>query len=237
MDAETHTPEVAEAQAAPQPEIEVKQARSRKAKGAPAQPVDIGITADALAPVLEAVLLSMDRPTPAERLAEGLKLVVRKGEGDDAACDPAELAAAAVVIADAVALLNEQYSHSTRSFRVESVAGGYRLMTLPAFAERIAEYHRTRLSGKLSRPAVETLAIVAYKQPLTRASLEAIRGVSCGEVLKTLMDRRLVTIKGRAEELGRPMLYGTTKSFLDQFGLESIKDLPTVAELKPSDPG
>ena len=213
-----------------------KPKKSRRGKGAAqdATPViDLGIKPEDIAPVLEAVLLSVDRPTPGERLAEGLQLVRPKGLGDDAACDPAELAAAAAIIADAVKLLNAQYIETHRSFRIESVAGGFRLMTLPAFAEKIAEYHKTRISGKLSRAAVETLAIIAYKQPLTKAALEAIRGVSCGEVLKTLMDRRLVTIKGRAEELGRPMLYGTTKQFLDQFGLASIKDLPSPSEFKP----
>jgi segregation and condensation protein B len=189
---------------------------------------------ESLAPVLEAVLLSIDRPVSAERLAEGLGLVHATGEGEDQALDPVQLAASVKTINEAVALLNGQYHHTGRSFRIEAVAGGFRLMTLPVFAERITEYHRTRMSGKLSRAAIETLAIIAYKQPLTRAGLEAIRGVSCGEVLKTLMERRLVTVKGRAEELGRPMLYGTTKGFLDQFGLSTIKDLPTLAELKPN---
>src|SRR6185436_15914495 len=161
------------------------------------------------------------------------KLVKPRTEGDEQSFDPADLAGAVRTIDEAVKILNEQYQETGRSFRIETVAGGYRLMTLPSFAERITEYHRTRMSGKLSRAAVETLAIIAYKQPLTRAALESIRGVSCGEVLKTLMERRLVTVKGRAEELGRPMLYGTTKQFLDQFGLGSIKDLPTLAELKP----
>lgn len=208
--------------------------KSRRAKAA-AQPVtvDLGVTPESLAPVLEAVLLSLDRPVSGERLAEGLGIVTAKGEGDNAACDPAELAAGAELIARTVDLLNTQYSETGRSFRVQPVAGGYRLMTLPAFADRIAQYHQARVSGKLSRAAIETLAIIAYKQPITRAALEAIRGVSCGEVLKTLMERRLVTIKGRAEELGRPMLYGTTKQFLDQFGLASIKDLPAPADLKP----
>ena len=76
------------------------------------------------------------------------------------------------------------------------------------------------------------MAIIAYKQPITRAALEAIRGVACGEILRSLMDRRLVTIVGRAEELGRPMLYGTSKQFLEVFGLTSIKDLPSVEEFK-----
>jgi segregation and condensation protein B len=83
----------------------------------------------------------------------------------------------------------------------------------------------------LSRAGLESLAIIAYRQPVTRAQLEAIRGVACGEVLRTLMDRRLITIKGRAEELGRPLLYATTKEFLDAFGLSSIKDLPSVGDL------
>lgn len=189
--------------------------------------------AQTLGPVLEAVLLSVDRPVTSERLAEGLRLAKPTGEGDEQSFDPEELAAAVAQVDAAVKDLNKQYEDTGRSFRIETVAGGYRLMTLPAFAERITEYHRTRITGKLSRASIETLAIIAYKQPLTRAALESIRGVSCGEVLKTLMERRLVTVKGRAEELGRPMLYGTTKQFLDQFGLASIKDLPTLAELRP----
>jgi segregation and condensation protein B len=187
-----------------------------------------------LSPVLEAVLLSVDRPVTAERLAEGLGLVKPRGEGEEQSLDPDELKAATRTVDQAVKILNDQYQETGRSFRIESVAGGYRLMTLPVFAERITEYHKTRMTGKLSRASIETLAIIAYKQPLTRAALEAIRGVSCGEVLRTLMERRLVTVKGRAEELGRPMLYGTTKQFLDQFGLSTIKDLPSLAELKPS---
>jgi segregation and condensation protein B len=219
------TPDAPPAQPEP-PLVEVptdakpKKPRRGKSPQPIATVIDLGITPESIAPVLEAILLSVDRPTSPERLAEGLQFVKPKGQGDDAVCDPAELAAAAAIITDAVKLLNAQYVETQRAFRIEAVAGGFRLMTLPVYAEKIADYHRTRLSGKLSRAAVETLAIVAYKQPLTKAALEAIRGVSCGEVLKTLMDRRLV-------------LYGTTKTFLDQFGLATIKDLPTPAEFKP----
>jgi len=99
-------------------------------------------------------------------------------------------------------------------------------MTRPEHAPVLAAIRQQQLHGKLSRAAVETLAIIAYKQPITRADLESIRGVACGEVLRSLMERRLVTIDGRAEEPGRPMLYGTTREFLDQFGLASLKDLP-----------
>ena len=124
--------------------------------------------------------------------------------------------------------LNAQYAASGRTFRIEAVAGGVRMMTLPAFAPVLAAFHKARSGTRLSRPAIETLSIIAYRQPITRAQLEAIRGVSCGEVLRSLMERRLVTIKGRAEELGRPILYGTTKEFLDAFGLSSLKDLPSA---------
>ena len=103
-------------------------------------------------------------------------------------------------------------------------------MTLPAFADALSSFHQARQSQRLSRPALETLAVVAYRQPMTRASLEAIRGVACGEVLRTLIERRMVTVTGRAEELGRPMLYGTTKHFLELFGLATLKDLPSVED-------
>jgi segregation and condensation protein B len=189
---------------------------------------------------LEAVLLSADRPVASARLAEAVGLIA---PDDDSADTPAEGTRAKVAQAQrdaavsrvdqAIARLNDDYAASGRSFRVERLAGGWRVMTLPRFAATIAAFHRSRLSNRLSRQAVETLAIIAYRQPITRAQLEAIRGVSCGEVLKSLIERRLVTVTGRAEELGRPLLYGTTRAFLDQFGLASLRDLPTLAELKP----
>lgn len=185
-----------------------------------------------IAPALEAILMSVDRPVPASALAVGL---LRKptANADQSADEPAPATRDEErVIEEAVALLNGVYTSTRRSFRIEPVAGGYRIMTVPDLAPAVAAFHRARQSTKLTRAAVETLAIIAYKQPITRAELEAIRGVACGEVLRTLVDRRMVTIKGRAEELGRPLLYGTTKQFLDAFGLASLKDLPTLAELK-----
>ncbi|MBC7835330.1 MAG: SMC-Scp complex subunit ScpB [Phycisphaerales bacterium] len=139
---------------------------------------------------------------------------------------------AAASIKGAIEHLNGQYAQTGRSFRIEQVAGGYRVMTLPVFADAMARLHASRAKTTLSQAALETLAILAYKQPITRAHLEAIRGVACGEVLRTLIDRKLVTIAGRAEELGRPMLYATTKRFLETFGLATLKDLPSVEELR-----
>lgn len=196
-----------------------------------------------LAPAVEAILLTSDRPASAQRIAEALGLVPSdspaEGEatapdGAGPARDPAARAGAAAaraVVGRVVDHLNADYQATGRSFRIETVSGGYRVMTLPGVAPVLAAFHRTATGTRLSRAAVETLAIIAYRQPITRAQLEAIRGVGCGEVLRSLMERRLVTIRGRAEELGRPILYGTTREFLDGFGLSSLKDLPTPAEV------
>ena len=186
-----------------------------------------------LAPRVEALLISVDRPLPALRIAEAVGLLPRTEESDAAPLPSGkDQANAAKLVGEVVRNLNDQYTQSGRAFRVEEVSAGYRVMTLPAFAGVVTDFHRSRQQSRLSRAAVETLAIVAYRQPMTRAELESIRGVSCGEVLKTLLERRMLTIKGRAEELGRPMLYGTTRQFLDAFGLSSIKDLPAPADLK-----
>jgi segregation and condensation protein B len=162
---------------------------------------------------LEAVLMSVDRAEPPAKLASAVG------------------AASARQIAQAVEALNDFYRLHERSFRIESVAGGYQIMTLPEYRPVLAALHQSKDDGKLSAAALETLAIVAYKQPVQRVDVETIRGVACGEVLRTLMEKHLVKIVGRAEELGRPMLYGTTKTFLEVFGLGSLKDLPRAEEL------
>lgn len=172
--------------------------------------------------VLEAVLMSADRPTPAAKLAEALGAILKPPPDEDR-------------VESLVGELNASYDETGRAFRIEHVAGGYRVMTRPEYATAVAAMHRLKSSGRLSRAALETLAIIAYRQPVTRASLEAVRGVACGEILRALLERKLIMIKGRAEELGRPMLYGTTKHFLDVFGLASLKDLPKPEEFGLSD--
>ena len=109
------------------------------------------------------------------------------------------------------------------------------MLTLPQYREVLGRLHKARSESKLSQAALESLAIVAYRQPILRADVEAIRGVASGEVLRTLMEKQLVKIVGRAEVIGRPMLYGTTRRFLDVFGLGSIEDLPRVEELRGGD--
>ncbi len=178
---------------------------------------------DRIPSAIEALLLTMDKPLAAGKIAEAT------GMRDH----PGVFPKPSQTIEAAVEVLNEQYERTGRAFRIESVAGGYRVMTLPEFAPAIAAIQGLRESSKLSRAAIETLAIVAYRQPITRVQIETIRGVACGEVLRGLMEKNLVTIAGRAEELGRPLLYGTTKRFLEVFGLSAIKDLPPVNDVFP----
>jgi len=164
--------------------------------------------------VVEALLLSTHHPLTAGRLAELMELPGTKA------------------IRKAIKSLNEQYEQSDRSFRIEQVAGGYQILTLPKFGEHLKRLHQKEIDSKLTKAALETLAIVAYKQPILRADLEAIRGVACGETIRSLMEKHLVKIAGRAEIPGRPILYGTTKRFLELFGLNSLKDLPASESLR-----
>jgi segregation and condensation protein B len=132
--------------------------------------------------------------------------------------------------------LNAVYDQSASAFRIEQVAAGYQLLTRPVFAHWLAKLHQRQAELKLSPPALETLAIVAYRQPIIRADIEAIRGVACTEILKQLMDRRLVRIAGADDTLGRPHLYETTPKFLEIFGLRSTDELPLADRLRPASP-
>jgi len=164
--------------------------------------------------VAEAVLFASDEPLSADRLAG----IVGAGTVRD--------------IRKYVESLNARYEAGDFAFRIEQIAGGYQMMTLSRYNHWLKKLLRARTDTKLSQAALETLAIIAYKQPVMRADIEAIRGVAAGEVIRGLMYKGLVKIVGRAEVLGRPMLYGTTKRFLEVFGLNTIKDLPKVEELK-----
>jgi segregation and condensation protein B len=165
---------------------------------------------------IEALLMTTDRPITEARLGEVLGL---SGKGVNKR------------VAEAIELLNQHYHGSNRSFRAQRLAGGWQLLTLPTYGPLLHRMHEQRELTRLSQPALETLAIVAYRQPIMRAEIEAIRGVASGEVLRSLMERRLIKIVGRAEELGRPMLYGTTIEFLKVFGMASMDDLPHVKGL------
>lgn len=135
-------------------------------------------------------------------------------------------------IKEAITALRSDYESGGRAFSLEEVADGYQLLTRPQYADIIARLKKSRVEKKLSAAALETLAIIAYKQPIKRADLEAIRGVASGEVLRALMERNLVKIVGRENVPGAPVQYGTTKEFLEVFGLRSIEDLPRPEEMK-----
>lgn len=128
--------------------------------------------------------------------------------------------------------LNEEYSRTGRSFRIEEIAGGWQIRTRPEFSIWIKTMLNIQRRERLSGPALETLAIIAYKQPITKAEMEGIRGVNVDWVLSSLVDKGLARITGRKEVAGRPFMYGTTTRFLEHFGLASLKELPEVEELK-----
>lgn len=127
--------------------------------------------------------------------------------------------------------LNQHYDEVGRAFHVKQVAGGFQLRTRPQFADWIGRLEHVPRHKRLSQPAMETLTVVAYRQPIIKAEIEAIRGVSCGEMLRQLLEKGLVKIAGRSEKLGRPFLYATSKEFLTQFGLGSLNDLPRAKQL------
>ncbi|MQA89250.1 MAG: SMC-Scp complex subunit ScpB [Gemmatimonas sp.] len=130
-----------------------------------------------------------------------------------------------------VAELRLEYDDEERAFTVVEIAGGYQILTRPEFSHVLERYDTVPLTSRLSSAALETLAIIAYRQPVSRAEVEEIRGVGAGSVLKTLLERTLIEVVGRGEGLGRPLLYGTTSEFLAHFGFRSLEDLPRSDEL------
>lgn len=128
--------------------------------------------------------------------------------------------------------LNRLYDEQGSAFRAEEVAGGFQLLTRRKFASWLRRLQYLPEEMRLSAPALETLTVVAYRQPVLRAEIEAVRGVQCGEMLRQLLERDLIRIVGRSEELGRPFLYGTTRRFLQLFGLRHLDELPRAESLR-----
>ncbi len=162
--------------------------------------------------IVEAVILASPEPIAAARIAA---LLPR--------CNPSQVRAL-------VKELNDEYAEGRRAFEIWEVAGGYQLRSLPEFAPYLKQIQETR-ALRLSNAALETLAIVAYRQPVTRADVEQIRGVDAGPVLRSLLQRHLIRIAGHREVPGRPILYATTRRFLEVFGLAKLSDLPTLRDL------
>ena len=164
--------------------------------------------------IIEAILFASDQPVSADRLADAA--------GEDVAVG---------MVKKAVEELLADYDAQGRAFTIEEVAGGYQLFTRPEYNKYLKPLVRARQQARLTQAALETLAIIAYKQPVARAEVEDIRGVACGDMIRALMEKGLVRIAGRSEQIGRALLYGTTKKFLQAFGLGSVKDLPDSKQL------
>ena len=136
-------------------------------------------------------------------------------------------------VADGIGTLMEKYSNDTYSFEIMEIGGGFRFMTKGAFHNTIGTFLKQNTHKKLSKSALETLAIIAYKQPVTKTELESIRGVNSDYTVQKLLEKDLIEIAGRSDGPGRPLLYSTTGKFTDYFGLKSIQDLPKPKEIDP----
>jgi segregation and condensation protein B len=167
-----------------------------------------------LTAILEALLFVSGEPVPIARLASVIG-TVSKAE-----------------VEQALTILERQLAQNSRGIQLVKLAGGYRLVTKPDYAPWLKRLDKAKAAQKLSRSALESLAIIAYKQPLVRAEIEQIRGVETSGVLRTLLERKLVRIVGRKEVPGRPIMYGTTKFFLEHFGLQDLSQLPPLREFK-----
>ena len=163
--------------------------------------------------IIESLLFVADEPLTVDRI----KKVITQAENKD--------------IRDALAALTAEYDERPGAFFLDEVAGGYQIRTRPEYNEWIKMYVQPR-PLRLSKAALETLVIIAYKQPIIRSDIEHLRGVDCGGVLHVLLERKLIRVLGRREIAGRPLIYATTKRFLEVFDLKDLKDLPTPKEIE-----
>jgi segregation and condensation protein B len=166
--------------------------------------------------IIEALLFVSDKPVSIDALKDVLKDI-----------EPTQ-------VRGIIEELNKEYATSGRSFTIKEIAGGFQMLTDPIYSRWIAALYK-RPSDRLTGPSLETLAIIAYKQPLTRGDIEAIRGVSVDGVIHTLEERSFIRTKGRLDAPGRPILYGTTNEFLQHFGLRSLDELPKLKEFQEAD--
>ena len=171
--------------------------------------------------VIEALIFSSDDSLSAEEIIRAVKSI----DGDDVELTKDE-------VESTVDVLNQKYSDSSNSFRILRIADGYLYATSEMFSKYVGYLSSERTKRRLSQAALETLSIIAYKQPITKPELESIRGVNSDYILTTLLEKNLITIKGRAETVGRPLLYGTTDEFLKYFGLNNLSDLPKPREIE-----
>lgn len=170
-------------------------------------------------PIIEALIFSAEEPLTTSEIAKAIKEI----DGEDIKDEEIELA---------VDNLNEKYKTQEISINILRVSNGFLFATKPEYAKYVGYLSSEKSSRRLSQAALETLAIIAYKQPITKPEIEAIRGVNSDYMINTLLEKNLITIKGRAETIGRPLLYVTTDTFLIYFGLNKLSDLPKPREIE-----
>ena len=168
--------------------------------------------------IVEAILLACEKPLSIDQLKQAFEKDINADE-----------------LRDCLGQLKEEYEAQARGFRLAELAGGWQLITDAVLGPYLKRFFQSREKKKLSQGALETLSVVAYKQPATRADIEFIRGVNVDGALKSLLEKRLVRIVGRKEVPGRPMLFGTTREFLDHFGLNALQELPSLTEFTEKD--
>lgn len=178
--------------------------------------------------VIEALLFSAQKPLLSKELAD----IIHRAGGADELSPNEFVSVKEPEVAGALQQLQVEYVEQQRAFQLVEKAEGWQLASDPACAQWVRQLFSEPKPARLSAPALETLAIIAYRQPITRADVEAVRGVNIDAVLQTLMERGVVKISGRAEIPGRPLLYETTQFFLDHFGLKNLDELPNVEELR-----
>ncbi len=164
--------------------------------------------------ILEAILFAADGPLTAEQIA----VAVPNATVNE--------------INEMIHILRSRFENEERGFKLEFIAGGWQLLSHPDMFEYVERFLEGKRKARLSRAGLETLAVIAYRQPITRGELEDLRGVDCGGVLHTLMERDLITIAGRSKAIGRPLIYATTDRFLEYFGIATLHDLPRLEEIE-----
>lgn len=186
-----------------------------------------------LSKIIEALLFASPDPVSTLSLAKMVREAAEKIEDGSEPGNHADLKETSPEqVGEIILALNAHYIESGRAFRVSERATGWKLFSLPDYGHWVRELFPGKKPSRLSPPALETLAIIAYRQPMTKAAVEAVRGVAIDGVLNTLIDRALVKIVGRADLPGRPLLYETTDVFLEHFGIKNVDDLPNSAELR-----
>ncbi len=171
--------------------------------------------------IIESLIFASDDPIPSSEIIKAIKEI----DGDDISITPLD-------VEKSVVELNQKYQNDEASFKIIAISDGFIFGTKPEYAKYLGYLSTEKIKRRLSQAALETLAIVAYKQPITKPEIETIRGVNSDYMINTLLEKNLITIKGRADSVGRPLLYETTPEFLKYFGLNKISDLPKPREIE-----